>query len=69
MDIMSIFAMIAKGVSVAEMLLQAGKDVVPAIQVIKNLVTGAQEGGITQTDLDTSEAQLDALINEFNEPI
>ncbi len=69
MDIVAILALIAKGVSIAETLIAAGQSAGPAIEVIKNLVTGAQTGKVTQDTLDKNEAVLDALIEDFNEPI
>lgn len=69
MDIMAIFNMISTGVSVAETLIHAGKDAIPAITAVKNLVTGAQGGSVTQADLDATEALLDSLISDFNADI
>lgn len=69
MDIMAIFSMIETGVSVAQTLIEAGKDAIPAITAVKNLVTGAKAGTVTQADLDSTEALLDSLINDFNAEI
>lgn len=69
MDIAAILALIAKGVSLIPVLVQAGKDIVPAIGVIKNIITGAQAGTITDQQLTDFEAMLDAMISDFNEPI
>lgn len=69
MDVMAILALIAKGVSVAELLIDAGKSAVPAIEVIKKLVTGAQSGTITDAELLALEDSLDAQIDDFNTPI
>ncbi len=69
MDPMVIFAMIEKGISVASMLISAGKNAAPAIEVIKNLVTGAQAGTVTDEQLAETERLLDAEIEEFNKPM
>lgn len=69
MDILSILALVEKGLSVISMVIDAGKDAAPTIQVVKDLVTGAQAGTVTQASLDEVEAHLDAQITEFNEPI
>lgn len=69
MDIMAVIALISKGVSVIEMLVEAGKSAIPAITVVKNLITGAQQGTITDDELAQAEAELDAQIDEFNAPI
>ncbi len=69
MDVMAILTLIAKGVSIVEMAIEAGKNAAPAIEIVKNLVTGAKTGTMTQSELDAIEAQLDAAIDEFNAPI
>jgi hypothetical protein len=69
MDVMAILTLIAKGVSIVEMAIEAGKNAAPAIEIVKNLITGAKTGTMTQEELDSIEAQLDAAIDEFNEPI
>lgn len=69
MMILTVIGLITKGVSVAKMLIEAGKDAMPAIKVIKDLVTGAESGKITDEELAANEATLDAMIDEFNEPI
>lgn len=69
MDVMAILTLVAKGVSVVEMLIDAGKNAAPAINVVKNLITGAQQGTITDEELASLEAQLDAQIDDFNTPI
>ncbi len=69
MDILAILGLVSKGLSVAETLWTAGKDVMPAIKVVTKLVTGAQEGTTTPEELDTTEKTLDAMIADFNEPI
>lgn len=69
MDALAIFALIEKGVSIAEILIAAGKSAAPAFEVIKNLVTGAQAGTITDEQLAQNEAVLDGLIGDFNQPM
>ena len=66
MNIVAILALIAKGISVAEALYAAGKEAGPALKVIKDLVTGAQNGNVTQAELDQTETLLDSLISDFN---
>lgn len=69
MDINAILALIEKGLGVVEVLIAAEKDVMPAITAIKNLITGHQNGTLTQAQMDSTEATLDALIADFNEPL
>lgn len=69
MDPMTILMLIGKGISVASMLIEAGKNAMPAIEVIKGLVTGAQEGTLTDEQMARDEAFLDAQIEEFNTPL
>jgi hypothetical protein len=63
MDISAILAVIARGIEVAEALVQAGRDVAPALVAIKNLASNSNP---TQADLDSTEAVLDGLMAEFN---
>lgn len=69
MDVLAIINLIAKGISVVEMAITAGRNAIPAIEAVKTLVTGAQDGTITDAMLDDIEAKLDAQIAEFNEPM
>lgn len=66
MDIMAILALVLKGVSVVEAVVAAGQEAAPAITAIKDLITGAQNGSVTQAQLDSTEATLDAMIDDFN---
>lgn len=69
MDVMAIISIISKAVSVAELAIEAGKSAIPAITVIKKLITGAEQGTITPDELTALEADLDAQIDEFNAPL
>lgn len=66
MDLIAIFGIISKGLAVVEMAATAGKDIIPALTVIKNLVTGAQAGTVTDAQLADAEAVLDKQIDDFN---
>lgn len=66
MDIMAILLLVEKGVAVASTLIAAAQNAEPALQAIKDLITGAKTGTVTQADLDKTEAVLDALIDDFN---
>lgn len=69
MDIMAIFGLVEKGLEVVSTMVTVERDALPAIEVVKDLVTGAKEGTVTQTQLDQTEALLDSLIVDFNKPI
>lgn len=69
MDMAAILALILKGVSIIETLIAAGQEVAPAIKVITDLITGAQNGTVTDDQLASTEAALDAMISDFNQPI
>lgn len=69
MNVASILAMVSKGVTVIQTLAAAEQDVAPAVKVVKDLITGAQAGTVTAADLATTEATLDRLIADFNEPM
>lgn len=66
MDIAAVFEMIMKGITIAQAIVQAGEEAAPAFNVLKDLVTGAQKGTVTQDQLNATEAQLDAMIADFN---
>jgi len=69
MDIALILDLAMKGLSVANTLITVGKNAVPAIDAVKQLISGAQAGTLTDADLDKTEAVLDALIEDFNAPL
>lgn len=69
MDPMMIMDLVLKGLGVISTLVSVGANAAPAIKVITDLVTGAKAGTITETDLATTEATLDALIEDFNKPM
>lgn len=66
MDYIAILALIEKGLTVVEAIYAAGKDAAPAIVAIKDLVTGAQEGTLTDDQIASTESLLDGLIADFN---
>ena len=69
MDVGAILELIVKGLGVISTLVAVGKDVEPAIRVLVDLVTGAQKGTVTDEQLASTEATLDAMIAEFNAPM
>ncbi len=66
MDPITIIALIGKGLTIAQALIDAGQSAAPAISSLVALVTGAKAGTVTQADLDKSEALLDSLVADFN---
>lgn len=66
MDYVAIFALIAKGLTVAQALYEAGESALPAIEAISGVVTGAQAGTVTDDQLTQTEALLDQMISDFN---
>jgi hypothetical protein len=69
MDIVAVLALIAKGVGIIETLVTIGEDAAPAIKVVKDLITGAQAGAVTDDELAATEKLLDSMINDFNQPL
>jgi len=69
MDIAAVLALVLKGVGVIQTLVEVGKDVAPAIQVVTGLITGAQAGTVTDDELAATEATLDGMIADFNQPL
>lgn len=68
-DFTKVFATVQKGLSVIHTLVEQGKQAGPAIIAVKNLVASAQGGKVTETQIASTETALDALIDEFNEPM
>lgn len=69
MDPMMILALVERGVSVASMLITAGKDAAPVLGRLLNITKGAQEGTVTDEQLAAEQAFLDNQIREFNAPL
>jgi hypothetical protein len=66
MDYAAIIELIGKGLTVIETLIEAGQAAAPAIQAIRNLVSGTESGTVTDDDLAQTEALLDQMIADFN---
>jgi len=66
MDFMAILSLIGKGLTVAQALYEAGQTAEPAIKALLGVVTGAQQGEVTDDQLAEAEALLDKLIEDFN---
>lgn len=69
MDAAAIFALIEKGLTLLPILISAGQEIGTTIENLKNLASNAQAGTVTQDQLDSLEADLDASIVEFNAPM
>lgn len=69
MDIGAILDLVAKGITVAMALESAGEKALPALEVVWNTITGAQQGTISDDQLAANEATLDGLISDFNLPM
>lgn len=66
MDYAAIFALIQKGITVVGALVEAGQTAAPALEALAALVTGAQQGTVTDDQLTQTEALLDSLVADFN---
>ena len=69
MDANAIFSLILKGITVASALVAAGQSAAPALNALYKLATGAQDGTVTQEEMDATDALLDAQLAEFNVPM
>lgn len=69
MNVSMVFETIKKGIEVVKSLAAAEKKIEPAIKVIYALATNATNGKVTDEQLNAAEEQLDAMINDFNEPL
>jgi len=69
MDVLAIMDIIVKGLGVVSTLISVGANAAPAIKVLTDLATGAQNGTVTPEQLAQTEATLDAMIADFNAPL
>lgn len=69
MDVGAILDLVVKGLGVIGTLVAVGRDAAPAIKVMTDLVTGAKAGTVTDEQLAATEATLDGMIADFNEPM
>lgn len=69
MDAAAIFALIEKGLAILPLLISAGEEVGTVITNLRNLASAAQNGTVTDDQVNTLEADLDAAIAKFNEPM
>lgn len=67
MNVALIIGLVEKGLNVAQVLIEAGRDAKPAFDALKNLFSEKKE--ITDADLGATEKVLDELLAEFNEPL
>jgi hypothetical protein len=69
MDLVAVMELIVKAANVVSTLIDVGKNAAPAIKVITDLATGAASGDVTDEQLASTEATLDRMIADFNEPM
>lgn len=58
-----------KGIQLIPIIIQAGEDIAPAIEVLVNLLNSAKTGTVTDDELTAAETQLDTMIADFNAPM
>lgn len=63
MDFAAILALVTKGISIAEQVWSNRDLALKAIAALKNITSNPNP---TQADIDTTEADLDMLLDEFN---
>lgn len=69
MDITAVLALVQKAIQYIPLAIEAGQDIAAVINLLKTTVDGAQAGTLTPDQLAQQEAELDALIADFNTPI
>lgn len=69
MDALAIMTLVLKGISVAQALVNAGKDAAPAWDALRALFSGTRKGPPTQEAMNNADALLDRLMDEFNAEI
>lgn len=68
MDLEKLFVVLNKAADLAVKLGQNGKDFLPAVNAIKNIVSKRPED-VTDDDLDDVETDLDEALDEFEKPL
>jgi hypothetical protein len=68
MDISRILDIGMKSMTIITSLAQQGKDITRAVNAAKN-VFSKDVGQITDEDLDTTERELDEMLDEFEKPL
>lgn len=66
MDLVAVLALVTKGLAVAETVWDNRDLALQAINSVKNIVSKKDP---TATDIAETEAELDALLDEFNAPL
>lgn len=69
MDVGTVFALVERGLGIVSTLIEAGKDAKPAVEVLLGLTQAQQAGTLTEEQLIQFENHLDALVQDFNEPM
>lgn len=69
MNLHSIISVLAKGIDLAQKAIAVGKNAKPILDAVSDLAESAKAGKATPEILATTETSLDAMIDEFNEPI
>lgn len=68
MDLEKLFVVLNKAADLTVKLGQNGKDFLPAVNAIKNIVSKRPED-VTDDDLDDVETDLDEALDEFEKPL
>lgn len=68
-DFTKVLSVVSKGLGVIHTLVEQGKAAGPAITAVKNLVESAKGGKVTNAQIASTEAELDKLIDDFNQPM
>jgi hypothetical protein len=69
MDAAAIFALIEKGLTLIPILISAGEEIAPLVQRLIDVAKGAQDGSVTDDQLNSLEADIDARLSDFNQDI
>lgn len=68
MDVMTILGLISQGLQLLPTLVKAGVDITKEIQMLKGLSDGAQDGTVTDDQVQEVQDHLDELMSNFNAP-
>ncbi len=70
MDVLAILALVEKGITIANLAIEAGKSAAPAFNALKALFASAKvKGTVSNEDMLKTDAVLDGMLAEFNQDI
>jgi hypothetical protein len=66
MDVSKVLGILVKGLTALPSLIDAGADIASTIEKMKSVASSAQNGAVSNEQLNELETHLDAQIDDFN---